>query len=168
MSDRKKFKDTKIGIFLKEKAPHILDKFADFIPDKGLLGIVKNAIDLDPDVKNLSPVDTKELNKLFLDFELEVYRIDQADRANARAREIEYVKAGKKDWMQLATGATALLSFILMVVSVIVFPEKYAENPLFHQLMGVIEGVSMTLFAYYFGSSKGSKDKTKIIMDNQK
>ncbi len=44
---KKKFKDTKIGIFLKEKAPHILDIVGDVLPDKGALGIIKNIIDKD-------------------------------------------------------------------------------------------------------------------------
>jgi hypothetical protein len=48
---KKKFKDTKVGIFLKEKAPQILDKVADFIPDKGGLGILKNILDNDKEMK---------------------------------------------------------------------------------------------------------------------
>ena len=43
----KKFKDTKVGKFLKEKAPGILDQVGDVLPDKGVLGIIKNLIDKD-------------------------------------------------------------------------------------------------------------------------
>ena len=45
--DRKKFGETKIGIFLKEKAPHILETVGDILPDKGALGIIKNLISKD-------------------------------------------------------------------------------------------------------------------------
>ena len=45
--DRKKFKDTKVGKFLLGKSG-LLDSIGDVMPDKGLLGVVKNLIDQDP------------------------------------------------------------------------------------------------------------------------
>ena len=36
-----------MGIWLREKAPHILDKVGDVLPDEGALGIVKNLIESD-------------------------------------------------------------------------------------------------------------------------
>jgi hypothetical protein len=44
---RTKLRDTKLGIWLREKAPHILDKVGDVLPDEGALGIVKNLIESD-------------------------------------------------------------------------------------------------------------------------
>ena len=32
---KKKFNETKVGVFLKEKAPSIIDKLGDFLPDQG-------------------------------------------------------------------------------------------------------------------------------------
>ncbi len=52
--EKKKFRDTKVGRFLKDKAPSILDKVGDLLPDAGVLGIVKNLIDTDA---KLSPAD---------------------------------------------------------------------------------------------------------------
>ena len=46
----KKIKDTKLGAWLKSKAPNVLDTVGDLLPDQGALGIVKNLIDKDPDV----------------------------------------------------------------------------------------------------------------------
>ena len=43
----KKLKDTKLGRWLREKAPEVLDKVGDVLPDEGALGIVKNLIDAD-------------------------------------------------------------------------------------------------------------------------
>jgi len=40
----KKIKDTKLGLWLKEKAPGILDIVGDLLPDSGGLGVVKNLI----------------------------------------------------------------------------------------------------------------------------
>jgi hypothetical protein len=159
---KKKFKDTKIGIFLKQKAPAILDKVGDFLPDKGGLGILKNIISKD---ETLSETDKAEAIEL-LNHELEMYRIDATDRASAREREKEYVRNNRTDWMMISTGSVALLSFILLVCAVLFYPNTYADNSIVMHLMGIIEGVTLTMFMYYYGSSKGSKDKTSLL--NQK
>jgi len=50
MSNKKKIKDTKLGVWLSEKAPNILGVVGDLLPDKGALGVVKNLIDKDDSV----------------------------------------------------------------------------------------------------------------------
>lgn len=50
----KKIRDTKLGQWLKEKAPKVLETVGDLLPDSGGLGVVKNLIDrqypdLDPE-----------------------------------------------------------------------------------------------------------------------
>ena len=42
MTDKKPFNKTKLGKFLKETAPSILDVVGNVLPDKGILGIVEN------------------------------------------------------------------------------------------------------------------------------
>jgi hypothetical protein len=44
----KKLKDTKVGQWLKERAPSVLDVVGDVLPDRGVLGVVKNLVDKDP------------------------------------------------------------------------------------------------------------------------
>ena len=48
--ERKKIKDTKLGQWLKSKAPDVLDTVADLLPDQGGLGVVKNLLDKKPDI----------------------------------------------------------------------------------------------------------------------
>ena len=43
----KKFKDTRLGKFLKGKGSHIADFVGDVLPSEGLLGVLKNVIDKD-------------------------------------------------------------------------------------------------------------------------
>ena len=47
----KKFNETKIGAFLKTKAPTLIKKIGDLLPDKGGLAIVKNLISSDTKIK---------------------------------------------------------------------------------------------------------------------
>ena len=46
----KKLKDTKVGEWLSNKAPKILDVAGDLLPDAGVLGIVKRLVDSDPEI----------------------------------------------------------------------------------------------------------------------
>ena len=45
--DKKKFAETKVGKFLKEKAPAVLNSIGDILPDQGTFGLVKNIITSD-------------------------------------------------------------------------------------------------------------------------
>jgi hypothetical protein len=50
MSDNKKVRDTKLGQWLKEKAPNVLDTVGDLLPNQGALGLVKNLLDKEPGI----------------------------------------------------------------------------------------------------------------------
>lgn len=69
--ERKPFKETRIGVFLKEKAPVILDKVGEFLPEKGGLGILKNMITKD---EKLSPEDKEFALK---ELELDIKEMEQ-------------------------------------------------------------------------------------------
>jgi hypothetical protein len=56
MEEKKKIKDTKLGEWLKEKAPGILDTVGDLLPNQGALGLVKNLLDKEP---GISPEEAK-------------------------------------------------------------------------------------------------------------
>jgi hypothetical protein len=99
---------------------------------------------------------------------LEVFKAEVADRDSARNRELEIAKTDKNDWLMKASGVVALVSFVSMLLAII-FDKTLglgiSEQPIFHQLMGIVEGVALTVFAYYFGTSKSSADKTKHLAD---
>jgi hypothetical protein len=146
MKDQKKFKDTKLGQFLKTKAPKILEKVGDLLPDSGVLGIVKNLIDKSPE---LTPAE-KEMAHQHMK---ELYELEVRDRESARSREVEVAKAGKFDFMFTLTGIIGLAVFVF-IVYVIVYLEVPKENKeLFIHLIGIAEGVVLSIFGYYFGSA---------------
>jgi hypothetical protein len=151
----KKIKDTKIGAFLKDKAPNVLSIVGDLLPDSGAIGIDKNAIDMmTPD-----PKERAKLQEEISELELEYYRLEVQDRDSARNRQVEMAKTGESDWMMWVVGLVGIGSFALIVGSAIFM--ELPENPLLHQIVGLVEGVALTIFAFYFGTSKGSKDKDK-------
>ena len=140
----KPFKETKVGKFLLQKLPNLA---GDILPDKGVLGIVKNLIDTDD---SLTPEERKTLLK-------DLYQLEIADRDSARNREVEIKKTGGQDWMMLVTGLVGLLSFMFMIYAVVYIP-SVSENDLFVHLMGMIEGVVISnIFAYYYGTSSDKK-----------
>jgi hypothetical protein len=150
MSDRKKFKDTKLGQWLSEKAPKVLDVVGDLLPDQGALGVVKNLIDTDPD---LTPEEIAQANAMIK----EMYELEVADRESARNREVEVKKVGGQDIMMVVTGLVGLAAFIFMIYAV-VYENGVTENDLFVHLMGMIEGVVISnIFAYYYGTSSENR-----------
>lgn len=141
-----KLKDTKIGKFLAEKAPHVLDVAGSLLPDAGLLGVVKNLIDKDP---NLTPEDKQQIHQQLV----ELYKLEVEDRDSARKREVEITKAGGNDWMMNVTGVVGLVCFVFIIYSVVYIPEVL-DNELFIHLMGMVEGVVIgNIFAFYYGTS---------------
>ena len=145
-TEKKKFKDTKLGGLLSKIAPKILNVAGDFLPDAGVFSMVSKMIDADPDI---SPEDKKMLQN----HQKELYKIEVADRDSARNREIEVSKTGKKDFMMTLTGVVGLMSFAFIIYAVVYVP-TVTDNDLFVHLMGMVEGVVISnIFAYYYGTS---------------
>ena len=150
-TEKKKFKDTKLGGLLSKIAPKILNVAGDFLPDAGVLSMVSKMIDADPDI---SPEDKKMLQN----HQKELYKIEVADRDSARNREIEVSKTGKKDFMMTLTGVVGLMSFAFIIYAVVYVP-TVTDNDLFVHLMGMVEGVVISnIFAYYYGTSSKNKN----------
>lgn len=106
-----------------------------------------------------------EMDKFFMTWEKEMFALETADRQDARSREVEIAKTGKIDWLMLACGFTALVCFIFLVYTAVYKVDAFKDNPVLHQIVGMVEGVTLTMFAYYFGSSKGSAEKTRIMSE---
>ena len=50
--EQQKIKDTNLGKWMVDKAPAVLNVVGELLPDKGALGIVKNLLHKEPEVKN--------------------------------------------------------------------------------------------------------------------
>ena len=143
---RKKFKDTKLGQFLRVKAPKVLDVVGDALPDEGVLGIVKNLIEHSPDLRE---EDKQMLNNVLR----EMQEVEVRDRESARQREVEIAKLGKTDFMFLITGAIGLAVFCFIVYAIVYLRVPEDNKEIWIHLIGISEGVVLSIFGYYFGSS---------------
>jgi hypothetical protein len=73
---KKKFKETKVGEWLVDKAPEILDVVGDFVPDAGLLGAVGKMIES----SQMTPEDKQQARAQLTS----LYQAEVEDRKNAR------------------------------------------------------------------------------------
>ena len=147
----KKLKETKLGKLLKDKAPHLLEFVGDVLPDSGGLGLLKNIISKD---EAIDP----ETKKLLHQQLVETYKLEVEDKDSARKREIEITKVGKTDWMFIATGASGLLAFLFIVYSVVYVTIPEHNEKTFYTLIGLMEGLIASIFAFYFGARVRSND----------
>lgn len=77
--ERSKIRDTKLGSWLKDKAPNILDAVGDLLPDSGGLGVVKNLLDREP---NIDPEEAKAKIAAEVEFQNNVSERWKADMSS--------------------------------------------------------------------------------------
>ena len=143
--DKKPFKETGLGKFLLGAGSTIVDVVGDALPDKGLLGVVKNLIDKDPDLNEDQKSEAH-------DRLVELYRLEVEDRDSARKREVNLRKYGT-DWMFNLTGIVGLSAFAFLVYTVVTTQVPASNKEIFIHLIGIVEGVALSIFGYYFGSA---------------
>ena len=137
-------KNNKLLSFIKSKAPQLLDSAGDLLPDNGILGIVKNLIDTDD---NSSPEERQELRNHLL----ELYSREVEDRKSAREMRSEQIKSGTIDPLYYLSGFVALAAFGLILYTVIYLHVPEENSAMFHQMIGLVEGIVLSIFAFFFG-----------------
>lgn len=140
---KKKFKDTKVGQFLLKKLPGFV---AGNLPEKGVLGIVKNLIDNDEDI---TPEERAEMHEELV----ELYTLEVADRDSARKREVEKAKTGQFDLMFNLTGIIGLLAFAFIIYAIVYLEVPENNKEVWIHLIGICEGIVLSIFGYFYGSA---------------
>ena len=143
MNKNKKFKDTKVGQFILKKIPGFV---GDILPEKGVLGVVKNLIDSDPE---LTSQDKTQLHNELI----ELYKLEIADRDSARKREVEKAKAGGFDFMFNLTGVIGLGAFAFIIYAIVYLQIRESNKEVWIHLIGICEGIVLSIFGYFFGSA---------------
>ena len=138
-----KIKDTKLGDWLKSKAPGILSLVGDLLPDKGGLGIVKNLLDKE---KGVDPEEAKAAVQAEVEFQNNVSRRWEADMSSD-------VKIAKV--IRPATMIVLMLFFMIMMVwdgldESFIPKESYVS---------LLEILMLTVFGAYFAGRTIEKTK---------
>jgi hypothetical protein len=144
---KKKFKDTKVGQFLLKKLPGFA---ADILPEKGVLGVVKNLIDNDSDI---TPEEKAQLHEELV----ELYKLEVADRDSARKREVEVAKTGQFDLMFNLTGIIGLAAFAFIIYAIVYLQIPESNKEVWIHLIGICEGIVLSIFGYFYGAAVKKK-----------
>lgn len=164
MSDKKEsFKEihgkTRVGLWLKDKAPNLLKTLlnvgGEFVPGgtalKKIAETIKTSSDLQKEEKTLL---------------LTLLELDVIDRNKARDMQIAALSQNdpfaKRFIYYFAIGISGFSMVIVLLLFFIEIPES--NQRIIDMILGVIIGSGLiSVINFFFGSSKGSKDKTNLL-----
>lgn len=136
--NQEKIRDTKVGVWLKDRAPNLFNTVGDLLPDQGVLGVIKRLVDSDPD---LTPQDKMEFERLKSQVEISrqenVTRRWEADMSS----DVQLAKIIRPSIM------IALLIFFMVVTIWDAVSEGFMPRDNFIDLLQVL---MLTVFGAYF------------------
>lgn len=144
MSDKKTIKNTKLGAWLKEKAPNILSVAGDLLPDSGGLGVVKNLISQD---KGIDPAEAEAKINAEIEFQKNV---------------TERWKADMNSDVKLAKMIRPVTLICLMAMFMITMMIDSMDNVAFNvkdSYVSLLELLMLTAFGAYFAGRTIEKNK---------
>ena len=139
-----KIKDTKLGAWLKSKAPNVLDTVGDLLPDKGGLAIVKNLIKKEPGV---DPAEAKAKIDAEVQFQRNVTERWQADMGSD---------------IKLAKLIRPIMLIVLISVFVVTMFLDSLDNQPFNvkdSSVSLLEILMLTVFGAYFAGRTVEKTR---------
>ena len=144
----KKFKETKVGAFLANKAPKILDAIGDVLPDQGTLGVVKNIITSDD---NIEPADKDMAMKLLEQDIQELKEVSNRWRADMKS----------DSWLSKNTRPLALVFLTASSVFMMAVDSFHTRFDVDDAWISLLKTLLVTVYVAYFGS-RGAEKITKI------
>lgn len=144
---KKKFKETKVGQFLLGKSG-VLDSLADVLPDKGLLGVVKNLIDRD---ETLPPPDKEMALKLLEQDIVEAQEVSKRWESDMTS----------DSWLSKNTRPMALIFLSFMAIAFIWVDSHHEISFTVEQeWIELLKQLLTTVYVAYFGSRGFEKYKS--------
>jgi len=151
MSDKKKFKDTKVGQFLLGKSG-LVNAIGDAIPDKGLLGIIKNLV-----------IKDKELTQHDKDMALKLLEQDMIEMEEISKRWESDMKSDS--WLSKNTRPMSLIFLTLSMVLFIILDSFKWSWTVEEGWVDLLKTLLVTVYVAYFGS-RGA-EKFRSISNNK-
>ena len=144
MEEKKKIKDTSLGLWLKDKAPGVLSTVGDLLPDRGALGLVKNLLNKDP---KIDPAEAKAM----VDAEI-AYQNNVTERW----------KADMSSDVKLAKLIRPVMLIVLIIVFVTTMFLDSLDNQPFNvkdSYVSLLEILMLTVFGAYFAGRTVEKTR---------
>ena len=145
---KKKFKETKVGAFLTQKAPNIVSQVGEFLPDQGALGIVKNLITSD---STIEPQDKETALKLL--------EQDIQEMKDVSARWQADMKSDS--WLSKNTRPLTLIYLTLASTILIIIDSFHTLFDVDVAWVELLKTLLITVYVAYFGS-RGAEKITNI------
>lgn len=96
--------------------------------------------------------------------DVECERAYLADRQDARDMRLELARLGHTDWMMYAVGLIVVVGLVAVVLAIFITPDlSDAQLNLLNVLGGGLLAGFMSVVSYFFGSSRGSKEKNALL-----
>ena len=152
--NKKKFSETKVGAFLSKAAPGILGTVGDVLPDQGVLGMVKNLIQKQPDTV-LPPEDKEKAMKLL---EMDIIEMQEVSK--------RWESDMKSDsWLSKNTRPLSLVFLTISMVILIILDSFQWTFAVDTGWVELLKTLLVTVYVAYFGS-RGA-EKFKSISNNK-
>lgn len=151
MSDKKKkkFRDTKVGSFLLEKAPSILGIVGDVLPNAGVLGVVKGLIQKeDPAV--LPPEDKEKALKLLEQDMVEMQEVSKRWASDMKS----------DSWLSKNTRPLTLIYLTVITSLYIILDAMDIAFDIDESWVELLKTLLVTIYVAYFGSRGFEKYST--------
>jgi len=139
-----KIKDTKLGKWLKDKAPNVLDTVGDLLPDQGALGIVKNLLDNEP---NVSPEEAKAMVEAEIAYQNNVTERWKADM-NSDIKLAKYIRP-----------VTLIALMTMFMITMVLDSLDYLPFNVKESYVSLLEILMLTSFGAYFAGRTIEKAK---------
>ena len=148
MSEKKKLRETKVGAFLASKAPILLKKIGEVLPDKGGLAIVKNLITSDTKIK---AVDKEQAMKLIEQDLIEMENVSKRWDSDMRS----------DSWLSKNTRPLTLIYLTLASTILIIIDSFHTLFDVDTAWVELLKTLLITVYVAYFGS-RGAEKITNI------
>ena len=142
----KKFKDTKVGKFLSNAAPGILNTVGDVLPDNGVMGLVKNLIHKEPAL----PPEDKEKALLLLQQDIvEMQEISKRWSSDMTS----------DSWLSKNTRPMTLIFLTVSLIILILLDSGNIGFGVDNTWVDLLKSLLITVYVAYFGSRGVEKFK---------
>jgi len=136
---KNKFKDSKLGQFLKKIGSSILNKAENVLPDSGFYGVLKNLISND---KELTPKDKETALKLL--------EMDLVEMQEVSKRWDSDMKSDS--WLSKNTRPMTLIFLTISTVFIIILDSLKIDFGVSTEWVDLLKSLLITVYVAYFGS----------------